>query len=222
MLLNLKQLAARYRLAMHRVVHIGANEGEELPLYRELGVQEIFWAEPRQEAIKKLLTRIESIPPEGKERHIVYPGLVGARHELRTFYHASNEQSSSALEPIDHLTQHPDIRFAKEPVRREVHELHSVLLLNRFGPPYSLLNADVQGMELEVLKGVAQHLDEFQAIYLEVNVRELYRDCAKLWELDDYLTPTHRRLDTVMTDAGWGDALWVSRQHLDSVFRTAK
>ena len=40
---------------------------------------------------------------------------------------------------------------------------------------------------------------------------ELYKDCASVKELDDFLgNYNFRRIITIMTDKGWGDALYIA------------
>ena len=48
------------------------------------------------------------------------------------------------------------------------------------------------------------------AIYSEVNTDYVYENCGLLEEMDSFLLGKgFRRVKTVMTDAKWGDALWV-------------
>ena len=47
-------------------------------------------------------------------------------------------------------------------------------------------------------------------IYTEVNIKHLYKDCALISEIDDFLEQYNFfRRETVMTQNGWGDALYV-------------
>jgi N-acetylglutamate synthase-like GNAT family acetyltransferase len=75
---------------------------------------------------------------------------------------------------------------------------------------YNLLSMDVQGYEMEVLKGAEELLPRIDYIITEVNTKELYSNCALLPEMDSFLqTRGFTRVETVMTDRDWGDALYV-------------
>ena len=60
------------------------------------------------------------------------------------------------------------------------------------------------------LKGASQSLKYAKALYLEVNEKELYKNCALIDELDTFLsTYNFKRVLTKMTVHGWGDALYI-------------
>jgi hypothetical protein len=71
-------------------------------------------------------------------------------------------------------------------------------------------NFDIQGAELLALKGATECLPYADALYLEVNEKELYKNCALIDEIDAFLKPYHfKRVITDITPYGWGDALYV-------------
>jgi hypothetical protein len=71
-------------------------------------------------------------------------------------------------------------------------------------------NFDIQGAELMALKGAATHINNADIIYLEVNVKELYKNCAFMSEIDTYLSDYgFTRVITNMTPHGWGDAMYI-------------
>lgn len=74
----------------------------------------------------------------------------------------------------------------------------------------NLLNLDVQGYELEVLKGAENTLKHIEYIYTEVNEKELYENCVYINELDEFLTD-FKRAETEMTSHGWGDGLYIRK-----------
>ena len=49
--------------------------------------------------------------------------------------------------------------------------------------PYNFLNMDVQGYELEVLKGGTTTLEKIDYVMTEVNRAEVYKKCAMIEEL---------------------------------------
>ena len=78
---------------------------------------------------------------------------------------------------------------------------------------YDFWNFDIQGAEMLALKGAPKALRHAKALYLEVNTEEVYKGCAKMDELDAFLTPLgFKRVITEITPFGWGDALYVKGQ----------
>ena len=76
----------------------------------------------------------------------------------------------------------------------------------------TLLTLDIQGAELQALRGAGRELAKVKAIFTEVNFEKVYKDCALIDELDSYLGGFgFKRVLTFRTQAGWGDALYLSK-----------
>jgi hypothetical protein len=77
----------------------------------------------------------------------------------------------------------------------------------------SFVNLDIQGAELDALKGLGLMIHKVKWIYSEVNREEVYEGCAKIEELDDYLAKfSFKRIATRWAyGTGWGDALWIKK-----------
>ena len=75
------------------------------------------------------------------------------------------------------------------------------------------MNLDVQGYELEVLKGSNNTLNGINHIYTEINTKYLYKDCVLLDELDAWLDQKgFVRVELSMCmHFDWGDALYIRR-----------
>ena len=77
---------------------------------------------------------------------------------------------------------------------------------------YDFLNIDIQGAELLALKGFGDLLYNIKYIYTEINKNYLYKDCALVDEIDEYLISYgFDRVETSMTEFEWGDALYVKK-----------
>jgi hypothetical protein len=65
-----------------------------------------------------------------------------------------------------------------------------------------------------VLKGATEVLRHIEAINVEVNFAELYRDCAQIEDIDDMLKSAgFARVATVsIAHPSWGDAFYVRRR----------
>lgn len=73
-------------------------------------------------------------------------------------------------------------------------------------PLYNFLAMDIQGAELNALKGC--DLSQIDYIMTEVHEVETYHGCTQIDELDYYLSD-FERVHTKLTKHGWGDALFV-------------
>ena len=52
---------------------------------------------------------------------------------------------------------------------------------------YNFINIDIQGYELEALKGMPNQLKIAEYIYLEVNFEEVYLGCSQIKDIDKFL-----------------------------------
>ena len=76
---------------------------------------------------------------------------------------------------------------------------------------YNFIAIDVQGYELEVMRGAVDTLNNIEYIVAEVNRNELYINCAKVNELDSFLGDFgFKRVETLWAGGqDWGDALYI-------------
>ena len=102
------------------------------------------------------------------------------------------------------MTHHPNVSF---PDKEEV-EVDCLDNFDSFG--YNFINMDVQGYELEVLKGAKKTLESVDYVYCEVNRDEVYENNAYVEELDEFLKEYNMvRVMTSWEGQIWGDALYV-------------
>ena len=75
---------------------------------------------------------------------------------------------------------------------------------------FNFANLDIQGAEYQALIGFGDIIDNFDYIYIEVNVKELYKSIKLLPELDKFLeSKGFKRKELKMTKHGWGEAFYV-------------
>ena len=78
---------------------------------------------------------------------------------------------------------------------------------------YNFINIDVQGYELEVFKGSSQILKNVDYIMTEVNKSEVYKNCAMVEDLDNFLSKFNfKRVETTWDGITWGDAFYIKNQ----------
>ena len=203
MLITFAGLRKKYNMNVKGIIHVGAHYGEEISEYIDNGIQNIIMFEPLSECFKVLSQKVMSLNAN-IERHQVALGSVPG---TATMYLSDNEkQSSSILKPKVHLTHHPYVKFDG------TEEVKVDLLDNFDTKDYNFLNIDVQGYELEVLKGSAKTLKHVDYVYCEVNRDEVYEDNAYVEEIDEFLSfYGMERVETSWQGQIWGDALYIKK-----------
>jgi hypothetical protein len=105
------------------------------------------------------------------------------------------------------LSQYKHITF-NETKKVEVETLDSYNYTD-----YNFINMDVQGYELEVLKGSVETLKQVDYVYCEVNRDEVYENNAYVGEIDEFLFSYNmERVETNWEGGTWGDALYIKKK----------
>jgi len=184
--------------------HLGAHDCEELVFYNQLGLKsnDIIWIE----AINQKVI-------EAKNRGIqnIYNYVITDKDDEEiTFNISNNIQSSSILEFGTHKEEHPDVIYIDKINLKSI-TINTFFEKNNIDiEKYNFWNFDIQGAELLALKGAHKYLKYAKVLYLEVNIKELYKDCALIYDIDLFLSQYNfKRVLTKMTSHGWGDALYI-------------
>jgi FkbM family methyltransferase len=184
------------------VIQVGAHLGEEDQVYDSLGITSKIYLEPNKKLFGQLQEKI-------KNAILINKAAGDVNTNLEMFISSNDGMSSSLLEPDTHFEFYPHVKFDK----KEIVEVIKLDELKEFDQNYNLLVMDVQGYELNVLKGAKQKLAFIDYIVTEVNKGELYKNCAKVWELEDFLSPYGFKIEQVnWTPHDWGDALFVKHK----------
>jgi FkbM family methyltransferase len=182
-------------------IHIGAHYGEEKQWYEQNKINPVVWIEANPNYLEKIKSVVGN--------DIVIISGVGNETKKELFNVSNNGQSSSFLELEIHKYMHPDVFYVNK-IEVEIKRMSDIL--NEYNldiKNYNFLNLDIQGYELEAIKGFDDNISNFDYIYSEVNSDYLYKDCALINEIDDYLNKYgFTRVETVITGAQWGDALY--------------
>lgn len=203
------ELIKKHRLKIKGILHIGGHYGQEMHLYEAQGIKNVVFFEPVANNFKVLKEKI------GNKAILVKTALGSSIGKTTMFVETTNNgQSCSVLEPDIHLKQYPHIAFDK----KEEVDLNTLDNFLKERPDidaanYNMINIDVQGYELEVFKGAAETLKHIDYIKSEINNDEVYKNCAKVWELDAFLKPYgFKRVESDFDGGSWGDALYVKRK----------
>jgi len=202
MLMSMTELRWRWRLAPTSVLHVGAHLAEECNLYQSAGWSNVTWIEANPDLISDLRKKVE---PMG--HRVIEAALWHSDNEVLSFSVASNGQSSSLLEFRDHSVLYPEIVVDKQ-LMLKTSRLGTLLKDEK---PPDFCNLDIQGAELSALRGFGGMLSGVRAIYTEVNRAELYEGCARINDIDSFLSEAgFKRVATRwVLGFGWGDALYL-------------
>ena len=73
-------------------------------------------------------------------------------------------------------------------------------------------NLDIQGVELQALKGFGKYFEQVKYIYTEVNTGEVYVNNDSMDQMDEFLNSYgFDRVETRITEFEWGDAFYIKK-----------
>ena len=193
-----------YNVSIKGILHVGAHECEEKGTYNTIwnvSDDKILWLDANSELTEANTRR--GIPN-------CYTAVLDETERTTSFKITNNGQSSSLLDFGSHQSSYPQIIVTKT-IEVTTQTLEQFFTRNTLDAThYNLWNFDIQGSELAVFRGSKEYLTYADAIYTEINTGEVYKGCGLLKDLDVLLSEYGlQRVLTHMTDANWGDALYV-------------
>jgi hypothetical protein len=187
------------------VLHIGAHECEEIPIYYNLGLklEDMIWIDANNDKVK-----------EAKNRNIpnVYEAVIANEDDIEKEFHvANNIESSSLLDLGTHKKDYPHIKYIRSFIAKTI-TIKTFFKRNKIVNPekYNFWNFDIQGAELMALQGAGDLIKNIKVINVEVNTKQVYKGCPLISDIDNYLSKYgFKRILTKITPQGWGDALYI-------------
>lgn len=182
-MLDLNKCVKKFNMKIHGAIIVGAHHFREEKEYTGLGVRHFILIEPLPSAMNILIQKYADKPGF----QLVYCACGASHSEAILFAETANAgQSSSLLRPKEHTKHYPDIEFnhrVKVPVRRLDN------MIGGYHGQFNFMSLDVQGYELEVLKGATRQLPYVDYILAEVNKSstEMYESCTTIDKLDYFL-----------------------------------
>lgn len=202
---HVQRLLEEHGVKVTGVLHVGAHDCEEMPFYVQLGLSpsDVVWIDAIPQKVEQ--ARMRGIPN-------VYQAVITDQDNVQVLFHVTNNVQSSSVLPFGtHAVHHPHVVMIGD-IPLTSSTLDTFFTSNRLVPSkYTFWNMDIQGAELMALRGAPNALQHVQALYLEVNIEEVYQGCGQLHDLDTFLVG-FTRIETRITEFGWGDALYVRRK----------
>lgn len=221
MLIKIAELLSKFKIAPQGVIHVGAHFGEEAEDYKRWGFREMVFIEPCGNAFREMLIRHDNLKDLPIQYFNVGCGDIAGKFTMNVTRQAEG-QSNSLLTPKLHLKQHPEIKFT-DTEQVEIWRLDDMPLANRFR--FNVLNMDVQGYELRVLRGATHTLRNIEMVYSEVNCGQTYEGNGLIEEQDAFLEPYgFERVETCWPSANWtwGDAVWIKTRFMYTTYKKDK
>lgn len=202
MLIPARYLRRIFRVRPRGVLHLGAHLAEEFDQYKQEGFGRVLWVEAQERLIAQLKRRVAG------SGDAVFRGAVwSASGSPITLNVADSSQGASLF----HFP--PDYRSKTEVEQQHVTTV-TVEDLIPIGEFFDFVNLDIQGSELEALRGMGARMRDLRWVYCEVNRAQLYEGIPMVGEIDDYLGSLgFFRAVTIWTPGQWGDALYVRRSN---------
>ena len=162
------------------VLHLGAHIGQEIDKYEQLGLK-VIWIEANPEIYALLSANLSATPNQR-----AYCALLSDQDgKEMDFYISSGEAGSSSIYQFGKEMGYPGLTMISS-IKLESQRLDSVLNLEDLSD-FSHWVVDVQGAELEVLKGAETSLASCRSMFIEVSTREEYNGGTSYKELRSFL-----------------------------------
>jgi FkbM family methyltransferase len=205
MLITPRELFENWNVFPNSVLHVGAHLGEESSLYDEVEWFPVIWIEAQPSLIQELLSKLD--PQKNQIIEAAIWDVSGLSMPLNI---ASNSQSTSLLDFGTHARSYPEI-INIESIMVQTKRLDDIFQSSKLA---NFINLDIQGVELNALKSLGELILEVDYIYMEVNWREVYKGCSRVWEIDKFLEHFgfFRATTRWYLRPGWGDALYLKKE----------
>mgnify|MGYP006266403083 CR=1 FL=1 len=205
MLIDFINIYQKYNMNVKGVIHVGAHHGEEIGDYINKNIKNLVFFEPLSESLDILE---ENLSYHADKANIqIFPYALGNEEkEVEMYVSNHNGMCSSVLKPKVVLEQYPNITFNDREIVKMIRLDDAEIKVEDF----NLMNIDVQGYELEVLKGSEKTLNYIDYVYTEINRAEVYENTPHVEELDKYLsTYGFKRVETDWSGDTWGDGFYI-------------
>jgi len=192
------------------VVHIGAHDGLEKDIYDTLGVKNTLWIECNPYVFPNLEKRIAN-----DDRHKAFEACLWSEEGLEKEYYFYRNETDGAggLFKDQKMKEYiSDCPMTGESIKLKTQTLDKLAYRETLGiGNVHFLNIDVQGSELEVLKG-AQGLftDNLELIYCEVSWDNIYENGPLLEDIDKFFHEKgYNRIGIRQDWVMHGDAIYI-------------
>lgn len=205
----LEKVLKKYSKNVYGIIQVGAHIGQQVEIFLKFKNINIYLFEPQKEPLK-ILKKYDSYP----NIYIFNFGLGNKNSNEKLFIsNKKNGASSSVLKPKLHKKYFPEVQFSDY----ETIEIKKFSNLKNISANFLML--DVQGYELEVLKGFDKRIEGIDFIYSEISIEEFYEGNTLISDLDNYLFSKGfiRKNTFLYSNIPMGDALYIRKIYLNKL-----
>lgn len=211
MLENINKVQKKIDFDITGIIHIGAGSGAELRNYCKLNTKNFLMIEPDPLSYKKLVLRKLYYSFFYKKNIKTINCLITDEVKNNHLFNIMNIKDCNSIYNFHlHSKFYPSI-YLKKTIKMKSETLNNLFRDDNNLKDYNFINIDIQGAELLAFKGASKILSKIQGIYTEINFQELYKNCAMVDEIDNYLAIYGFKRVYTNTDLhpSWGDALYL-------------
>lgn len=173
------------------IIHIGAHRGSERFIYDWLG-KNVIWVEANPKIFYDLQVNISEFKYQKVFNYLLHSSIG----KKINFYLSSNDGASSSIYEFSKDFKEKKIHFENK-VRNIVMNKKVILITNTLDnlikehkveiSNFDHLVIDVQGAELDVLKGSTNFLNKCKSIYIEVSTENFYEKSPQWHDIKKFL-----------------------------------
>lgn len=194
------------------VLHLGAYRGDEFTLYETLGVKDVIWVEANPvmyaELVDNLKANCRHLQNFTVDRAIYSESDKELEFNILSDVGGHNRGCSSLFKPGKFKELYPGI---PQTGAIKVKTVTVDDIVKKYAKPVQLLTMDLQGGELEALKGSTNtlNLPDLKWIFTEIQIQPLYENTPTSQDLDAFLAKySFKQVARCMYHELWGDALY--------------
>lgn len=184
-----EHLVQKFNIQAKGVLHIGANRGQEALIYKKHGIEKVIWIEALPHVFADLCTYLKSVDCFDENITCINACIGDKDGQEVDFNETNNESQSSSYLPLGvHRDIHPTVHNIAT-TKMRTFRVDTIFRGNENikWRDYDLLNIDIQGPELQALRGMGILLNYFKYAIIEINMRETYIGGALVEEIDNYM-----------------------------------
>jgi FkbM family methyltransferase len=212
------------RVGRRGVIHVGADVGQEVPLYLEYGFKNIILIEANPQSYQTLEAKF------GRYDNVrLFNYAICDRSGVIDFHiHTSRSGSTepASILPMKRFKQIVKTLHTAQTIRVPAITLDRLVETHNIAfDRYNFINIDIQGAELLALRGATKIISSLDAIIAEVNLIEMYESGALESEIVAFLAGCgfekrhavyHTLYDETSTFPAWGECLFTKRSMAQS------
>lgn len=204
-------LVRRYKITPTQIIHVGAWEGLDVPEYKTLGIPKITLVEAMPDKASALRKRYG----QDEQVQIIEAAASDTSNETISFYPLAYGSSSLLKPKIESLQQVFADFVELEPILVRTMKIDDLKISQASAV---MMIIDVQGAELQVLRGAKETLKSVILIKIEVSTTAYYEGQSFRDEITAFLKNCGfiKVSERISKKMGQGDAIFMRKMDIES------